>query len=53
MLSPSMLIDGALRHKDFAKRIKGAPRDQWAAAGVTGGSVWLELTDGTRIVGLP
>jgi len=53
MDAPGMIIDAALRHKDFVKRIKAAPRDQWQAAGVTGTSVWLELTDGTRIVGLP
>jgi len=53
MLSPGMLIDAALRNGDFAARIKATPRGQWRAAGVTGTSVWLELKDGTRIVGLP
>ena len=53
MLSPGMLIDAALRNGDFAARIRAAPRGQWRAAGVTGTSVWLELKDGTRIVGLP
>ena len=42
-----------LSKSDFAERIKAVPRGQWRAAGVTGSSVWLELRDGTRIVGLP
>lgn len=53
MLSPGTLIDAALSKGDFAERIKAVPRGQWHAAGVTGSSVWLELRDGTRIVGLP
>lgn len=53
VLSPSMIIDGALGDRRFARRIKRVPVERWRAAGVTGSSVWLELTDGTRIVGLP
>jgi hypothetical protein len=51
--SPAMIIDAALRDPVFARRIKGTARKRWEAAGVTGTSVWLELRDGTRIVGVP
>ena len=48
-----MLIDAALAQTAFARRIRATPRCRWRAAGVTGTTVWLELKDGTRIVGLP